>query len=58
MKSVSNRLADLLLYLLNLWPYSASELYRPSDRRLSVKLVQTSAVWSAWRIPTAVFSAF
>jgi hypothetical protein len=26
-----------------LWPESASELYRPSGRRLSVKLVSTSA---------------
>jgi hypothetical protein len=25
------------------WPQSASELYRPSDRRLSAKLVSTSA---------------
>jgi hypothetical protein len=25
------------------WPESASELYRPSDRRLSAKLVQTFA---------------
>jgi hypothetical protein len=24
-----------------LWPYFANELYRPSDRRLSAKLVQT-----------------
>jgi hypothetical protein len=27
----------------NPWPESASELYRPSDRRLSAKLVQTFA---------------
>jgi hypothetical protein len=45
------------------WPQSASELYRPSDRRLSAKLVPTfcgleGATWSAWRIPTAVFSDF
>jgi hypothetical protein len=26
------------------WPESARELYRPSDRRLSAKLVPTSAV--------------
>jgi hypothetical protein len=32
-----------LTYLLTPWPYSASELYRPSDRRLSAKLVPTSA---------------
>jgi hypothetical protein len=25
------------------WPYSTSELYRPSDRRLSAKLVPTFA---------------
>jgi hypothetical protein len=35
--------------------YSASELYRPSDRRLSAKLVPTFAdrgvAWSAQRIP-------
>jgi hypothetical protein len=33
-------------YTLNLtpWPESASELYRPSDRRLSSKLVQTIVV--------------
>jgi hypothetical protein len=42
------------------WPESASELYRPSDRRLSVKLVSTFAdtgrhVVSVWFIPTAVF---
>jgi hypothetical protein len=29
------------------WPQSASALYRPSDRRLSAKLVQTFATWSA-----------
>jgi hypothetical protein len=33
------------------WPESASELYRPSDRRLSAKLVPTlqieGATWSA-----------
>jgi hypothetical protein len=29
----------LLTYLLTPWPESASELYRPSDRRLSAKLV-------------------
>jgi hypothetical protein len=45
------------------WPQSTSELYRPRDRRLSAKLVLTflrieGATWSAWRIPTAVFSAF
>jgi hypothetical protein len=31
------------MYLLTPWPKSASELYRPSDRRLSAKLVPTSA---------------
>jgi hypothetical protein len=40
----------LLIYS-TLWPESASELYRPSDRRLSVKLVPTlaarCATWSA-----------
>jgi hypothetical protein len=44
------------------WPESANELCRPSDRRLSAKLVPNfrieGATWSAWRIPTAVFSAF
>jgi hypothetical protein len=30
-------------YLLTPWPQSASELYRPSDLRLSAKLVPTSA---------------
>jgi hypothetical protein len=42
------------------WPESASELYRPNDRRLSAKLVPNVRIegvaWSAWRIPTAVFS--
>jgi hypothetical protein len=37
------------------WPESASELYRPRDRRLSAKLVPTFADRgchvSAWRIP-------
>jgi hypothetical protein len=27
------------------WPYSASELYRPSDRRFSAELVPTLADW-------------
>jgi hypothetical protein len=45
------------------WSEFASELYRPSYRRLSMKLVPTFGdrwcrAWSAWRIPTAVFSAF
>jgi hypothetical protein len=44
------------------WSESASELYRPSDRRLSAKLVPPSAIegatWLAWQIPTAVFSVF
>jgi hypothetical protein len=44
------------------WPESVSEIYRPSDRRLSAKLVPTSAdrgchVVSMW-IPTAIFSDF
>jgi hypothetical protein len=41
------------------WSESASELYRPSDRRLSAKWLPLrieGATWSAWRIPTAVFS--
>jgi hypothetical protein len=46
----------------NLWPESASELYRPRDRRLSKKslpnLLIEGATWSARRIPTAVFSVF
>jgi hypothetical protein len=37
------------------WPGSANDLYRPSDRRLSAKLVSPSAdtgvAWSARRIP-------
>jgi hypothetical protein len=38
-------------------------LVRPSDRRLSVKLVPTFAdrggvAWSVWRIPTAVITIF
>jgi hypothetical protein len=44
------------------WPESASELYRPSDRRFSAKLFHLlwidGATWSAWRIPTAVPSVF
>jgi hypothetical protein len=38
----------------------ASELYRPSDRRLSAKLVPTfvDRGWSAQRSPAAVFSVF
>jgi hypothetical protein len=41
---------------------SASELYRPSDRRLSEKLVPTwrikGVAWSGQRIPTAVNFVF
>jgi hypothetical protein len=44
------------------WSESESELYRPSDRRLWAKwspnLQIEGAMWSAWRIPTAVFSVF
>jgi hypothetical protein len=44
------------------WSKSGSELHRPSDRRLSAKWLPTfadkGATWSAWRIPTAVFSVF
>jgi hypothetical protein len=44
------------------WSESASELYRPSDRRLSAKRLPTfadkGATWSARRIPTAVLSVF
>jgi hypothetical protein len=44
------------------WSESASELYRPSDHRLSAKwlptFADTGATWSAWQIPTAVFSVF
>jgi hypothetical protein len=44
------------------WSESASELYRPSYRRLSAKYCQLlrteDSTWSAWRIPTAVFSVF
>jgi hypothetical protein len=40
----------------------SSELYRPSDRRMSAKLVPTFAdrvvAWSAQRIPTAVNIGF
>jgi hypothetical protein len=43
------------------WPESASELYRPSDRRLSVKLVPTFSDRGVLRTqrggsPTAVIS--
>jgi hypothetical protein len=42
-----------LTYLLTPWSESASELYRPSDRRLSAKWLPTfvdkGATWSAWR---------
>jgi hypothetical protein len=34
---------DPFLYSDSPWPESASELYRPSDRRLSAKLVLTFA---------------
>jgi hypothetical protein len=44
------------------WPSSASDLYRPSDRRLSTKFVRTlvgrNFAWSAQRIPTPIFSVF
>jgi hypothetical protein len=42
------------------WSESGSELYRLSDRSLSRSDCQLlwieGATWSAWRIPTAVFS--
>jgi hypothetical protein len=34
-------MVDILKDIKNPWPQSASELNRPSDRRLSVKLVPT-----------------
>jgi hypothetical protein len=40
---------------------TASEVHRPTDQRLSQKLVPTSAYGIAWpvrRIPTSVFSVF
>jgi hypothetical protein len=40
---VHSLLTYLLTYLLNPWPWSTSELCRPRDRRLSAKLVPTSA---------------
>jgi hypothetical protein len=43
------------------WAQFASELYRPSDRRLRSwcqLLWIEGATWSAWRIPTALFSIF
>jgi hypothetical protein len=44
------------------WHESASELYRPSDGRLSAKLEPTlwidGVAWLAQRIPKAVFSVF
>jgi hypothetical protein len=44
------------------WLQPESELNRPSDHSLSTKLVPTLrievATWSAWQIPTAVFSVF
>jgi hypothetical protein len=44
----------------NLHGLSPRELNRPSNCRLSAKLVPifADATWSAWRFPTAVFSAF
>jgi hypothetical protein len=46
--------------ILTPWSESASELYRPSDpacRRNDCQLLRIEgATWSAWRIPTAVFS--
>jgi hypothetical protein len=40
-------LTAVITYLLTPWSYSASDLYEPSNRRLSAKLVPTSAVrWS------------
>jgi hypothetical protein len=49
--------------LKTVWPESASELYRPSDRRLSAKLVSTLADGGMSRSQrdgsrTAVFSVF
>jgi hypothetical protein len=45
-----------------LWPESASELYRPSDRRVLAKSVPTlrieGVVWTVQRIPMATFSIF
>jgi hypothetical protein len=42
------------------WNKSASELYRPSDRRLWAKIVPTfeerdGVAWSAQQIPMAIF---
>jgi hypothetical protein len=47
----------------NMWPESASEIYRPSDRRLSAKLVPIFVDRGVSRgqrsgSPTAVFSSF
>jgi hypothetical protein len=38
-----NPIVSKIPYLLTPWPYSASELYRASDRRLSAKLVPAFA---------------
>jgi hypothetical protein len=38
------------------WSESASELYRPGDRRQLVRI--EGATWSAWRFPPAAFSIF
>jgi hypothetical protein len=42
-QAIASKLAHWLLRepLITPWPKSASELYRPSDRRLSAKLVPT-----------------
>jgi hypothetical protein len=52
-----------LTFLYFPWPESASELYRPSDRRKSTKIVPTFADRGMFRnqrvgTPTAVFSVF
>jgi hypothetical protein len=39
---------------ITLWPQSASELYRPSDRRLSANRGIEGTAWSARRISMAV----
>jgi hypothetical protein len=43
MNIVETRVIICFSWLRTPWPYSASELYRPRERRLSAKLVQPSA---------------
>jgi hypothetical protein len=56
LNSTQERISNLLIHLpvhkkKTPWPQSASELYRPSDHRLSAKLVP-NFVDRVWRIPS------